>query len=454
MKARLQAMEANYHRTFVRIKADMDKIDELSEQAKTSHDRLIVEKLRVNLNNAKRALENQGKQIKELKNSISVAQNSLESLEKQPALQVAQAGPVIELIDPPIIQTRGNPSYQLRSFRKSRDIVGRIVPAADLKKLEVNQQVIKADKNGIFKSQITIEDPLTVVKIIATDKMGNSSILTFNLLTKNQNAKTVVHEVPKGITSRSFPSIDFGRFYALIIGNNDYASLPALNTSVNDAKAIDQILRVRYGYKTTLLINATRYQIMTALNNLRNNLTANDNLLIYYAGHGEIDKKDQSAYWLPTDAEVDNTANWLSSYEITKFLNVIPARHILVIADSCYAGAMTTTSIARIPDDMPESKREKWLKFMLKRNARTVMTSGGVKPVLDTGSDNHSVFANALLKALKLIKGLMEDYKLYRTVVSEVEQSASHIGFQQRPQYSAMQYAGYEGSPFFFVPKN
>ncbi|WP_419600687.1 caspase family protein [Thiolapillus sp.] len=248
MKARLQAMEANYHRTFVRIKADMDKIDELSEQAKTSHDRLIVEKLRVNLNNAKRALENQGKQIKELKNSISVAQNSLESLEKQPALQVAQAGPVIELIDPPIIQTRGNPSYQLRSFRKSRDIVGRIVPAADLKKLEVNQQVIKADKNGIFKSQITIEDPLTVVKIIATDKMGNSSILTFNLLTKNQNAKTVVHEVPKGITSRSFPSIDFGRFYALIIGNNDYASLPALNTSVNDAKAIDQILRVRYGY--------------------------------------------------------------------------------------------------------------------------------------------------------------------------------------------------------------
>ncbi len=206
---------------------------------------------------------------------------------------------------------------------KSRDIVGRIVPAADLKKLEVNQQVIKADKNGIFKSQITIEDPLTVVKIIATDKMGNSSILTFNLLTKNQNAKTVVHEVPKGITSRSFPSIDFGRFYALIIGNNDYASLPALNTSVNDAKAIDQILRVRYGYKTTLLINATRYQIMTALNNLRNNLTANDNLLIYYAGHGEIDKKDQSAYWLPTDAEVDNTANWLSSYEITKFLSLL-----------------------------------------------------------------------------------------------------------------------------------
>lgn len=452
MNTRLQAMEASYHRTFVQIKADMDRIDEISEQAKTNQDRFTIETLRANLSKEKSTLENQGKQIKELKNSISVAQNSLETLENQPALQVAQAGPAIELIDPPIILTRGNPSYQLRSLSKSQDIVGRILPAADLKNLKVNQQVIKTDKNGIFKSHIAIEDPLTVVKIIATDKKGNSSILTFNLLTKNQNAKPVIHEVPKAIISRSYPSIDFGRFYALIIGNKDYANLPALKTSVNDAKAIDQILRVRYGYKTTLLINANRYQIMTALNSLRNNLTANDNLLIYYAGHGEIDNTDQSAYWLPTDAEVNNTANWLSSYEITQFLNVISARHILVIADSCYAGAMTTSAIARIPDDMPESKREKWLKFMLKRNARTVMTSGGVKPVLDTGSGNHSVFANALLKALKLNKGLMEDYKLYRAVASEVEQSASNIGFQQTPRYSAMQYAGHEGSPFFFVP--
>jgi hypothetical protein len=101
---------------------------------------------------------------------------------------------------------------------------------------------------------------------------------------------------------------------------------------------------------------------------------------------------------------------------------------------------------------MPENKREKWLNFMLNRKARTVMTSGGVKPVLDSGSDNHSIFANALIKALESNKGLMEDYKLYRAVAGKVKQSASNIGFQQMPQYSAMQHAGHEGSPFFFVP--
>jgi hypothetical protein len=50
--------------------------------------------------------------------------------------------------------------------------------------------------------------------------------------------------------------------------------------------------------------------------------------------------------------------------------------------------------------------------------------------------------------------GLLEDYELYRMAFGKVKQSASQIGFQQSPQYSAMQYAGHEGSPFFFVPKS
>jgi Caspase domain/Sel1 repeat len=452
MNAQLQAMEANYQNTFLQIKVDMDKIDEKSGQAQTTQDQLFLEKLRVNLTQEKSDLSDQGKQIKELKNSISVTQSSLESLENQSTLQVT--GPVIEITDPPITLTRGNPSYQLRSITKTKAIAGKVASYSGLKSLEINQQSIGIDKNGLFKSEVAVVEPLTVVKIVATDKQDNSSIVTFNLLTTIQETTQVANEVPEKTISSSYPSVNFGQFYALIIGNNDYANLPALKTSVNDAKAIDEILRDHYGYKTTLLINANRHQIMTSLNNLRNTLTENDNLVIYYAGHGDIDKKDQSAYWLPTDAEANNSANWLSSHDITQYLNVISAKHILVIADSCYSGAMTTSSIARIPDDMPESKREKWLNFMINRKARTVMTSGGVKPVLDSGSDNHSIFANALLKALKSNNGLMEDYKLYNTVASKVKQSASNVGFQQMPQYSAMQHAGHEGSPFFFVPKS
>ncbi|MCK5189182.1 MAG: caspase family protein, partial [Methylococcales bacterium] len=290
------------------------------------------------------------------------------------------------------------------------------------------------------------------VEIVANYKQGPPGKLKFNLLAKGGNSDFRDKNPPLRATSNIYTSINFGRFYALIIGNKDYAQLPSLKTSVNDAKAVEEVLRTRYGYKTTLLINANRHQVMTAFNDLRKVLTEQDNLLIYYAGHGEIDKSDQSAYWLPADAEIDNSANWLSSHSITQYLNIMSARHILVVADSCYSGAMTKGSIARLPDKMAEEKRKKWLDFMVKRKARTVMTSGGEKPVLDSGGGQHSIFAKAFLKALRQNKGLMEDYELFRAVSSNVKKSASLIGFYQSPQYSAMLHAGHEGSPFFFVP--
>ncbi|WP_442499623.1 caspase family protein [Methylobacter sp. sgz302048] len=253
---------------------------------------------------------------------------------------------------------------------------------------------------------------------------------------------------------KSYPSVDFGRFYALIIGINDYKQLPALQTSVNDAKAVDEVLRTRYGYQTRLLINVTQHQIMTAFDDLRKELTEKDSLLIYYAGLGEIDKNDQSAYWLPSDAEKANIATWLSNHNVAQQLSILPAKHILVIADSCYSGIMTKTSIAHLPEDASDKKRKKWLKLMNSRKGRTVITSGSVKPIPDSNVSSHSVFASAFLKALNDNTGLLEDYELYRMASGKVKQSASQIGFQQSPQYSAMQHAGHEGSPFFFVPKS
>jgi uncharacterized caspase-like protein len=201
-----------------------------------------------------------------------------------------------------------------------------------------------------------------------------------------------------------------------------------------------------------VLLNANRYAIMTALNDLKGQLTENDNLLIYYAGHGEIDPGTQTAYWLPTDAETGNRANWISSESITEFISIMPARHIMVIADSCYSGAMAGSAVAKLPDGIDESKRDKWLNVMASRKSRTVLTSGDVKPVLDTGSGDHSVFAQAFLKVLRSNQGILEDYRLYGEVLGPVQSGASKAGFSQTPQYAPIQHAGHEGSPFFFVP--
>ena len=69
-----------------------------------------------------------------------------------------------------------------------------------------------------------------------------------------------------------------------MIGNDDYAALPKLRTAVRDAEAVAELLGERYGFEVRLLRNATRNDILVALNDYRAKLTEADNLLIYYAG--------------------------------------------------------------------------------------------------------------------------------------------------------------------------
>ena len=76
-------------------------------------------------------------------------------------------------------------------------------------------------------------------------------------------------------------TIDFGRDHALVIGNDDYAHLPKLKNAVADAQAVERLLKDSYGFDTALLLNATRDQIVRALNDQRAALTETDNLLIY-----------------------------------------------------------------------------------------------------------------------------------------------------------------------------
>lgn len=59
------------------------------------------------------------------------------------------------------------------------------------------------------------------------------------------------------VANTSVP-VGFGRYHALVIGNNAYKHLPRLVTAVNDAEAVADILRTRYGFEVTLLLEATR----------------------------------------------------------------------------------------------------------------------------------------------------------------------------------------------------
>ncbi len=249
-------------------------------------------------------------------------------------------------------------------------------------------------------------------------------------------------------TGRSmvWQGIDFGRPHALVIGNNDYEHLGKLKTAVGDATAVAALLRTKYGFEVTLLLNATRYEITSAFNKLRIELTEKDNLLVYYAGHGYLDPETDTGYWQPVDAEPNNDANWIPTTDLSRYLNGMSAKHVLVVADSCYSGRLTRANPSSL---RAGAERLTWLKRINAKRSRTALTSGGLEPVLDSGGGEHSVFAAAFLNALRENDEVVEGHRLFTRVSQQVVVNA-----EQTPEYSDIRFTDHQGGDFVFVPVN
>ena len=239
-------------------------------------------------------------------------------------------------------------------------------------------------------------------------------------------------------------AVDFGHYEALVIGINNYTNLRPLQTAINDVMAVAQLLGNTYGFTVTLLTNATRDEIISALDSLRMRLTERDNLLIYYAGHGVLDTGEGRGYWLPVNARHDSRVHWLSNITVTDALKAMPAKHVLVVADSCYAGTLVR-GIEVVEPSRPH-ERHAYVARLVEKRSRTVLTSGGLEPVLDSGGGVHSVFAKAFLTALQDNPDILEGQQLFSALRRPVVVNSS-----QTPEYSDIRSAGHEGGDFLFV---
>jgi hypothetical protein len=269
---------------------------------------------------------------------------------------------------------------------------------------------------------------------------------------RSPDAPPVSAAAPPSAVKMSAGQLNLSGYYALIIGNDKYENLPSLASAVNDARAVEQVLKERYGFKTRLLVNATRADILTALNDFRLSLRERDSFLIYYAGHGELNERSLLGYWLPVNAKRDDTTEWISDRMVTDQIGLMAARHIMVIADSCYSGAMTRDSGVHLVANGGDSAQVKRLTKLALLPSRTVLTSGGDAPVLDGGAGANSIFARALIDALSRNQGVLEGSALYGELVDPVRQAAARFRVEQSPRYSALADAGHLNGEFLLIP--
>jgi hypothetical protein len=257
--------------------------------------------------------------------------------------------------------------------------------------------------------------------------------------------------------SRQLKNINFGRYYALIIGNQDYLYLDDLRSPIRDAERLQKILEEKYGFTTLLLENASEKTLLNTINNFYNQLTDQDNLLIFYAGHGEIsvasNSQKERAYWLPIDAQAKNISSWINNAVISDHLDRIKARSILVLADSCFAGGLGAEQSSLLFGLGGNQFNEKVIKAGLDKRARVVISSGGNQPVLDGTETHHSIFTKALADALENNENLLKDSDLFSRLAISITELSTALDTPQRPEMRPIREAGHEGGSFYFLPQ-
>ena len=281
--------------------------------------------------------------------------------------------------------------------------------------------------------------------------------------TQTQYSSLPVFREPKAIAkrvnnkrdpSKSSKDLKFGKYYALIVGNQNYSSLDILQSPINDATRVAELLEKKYGFAVQVLIDASNIDIMQAINDLNDVIKENDNLLIFYAGHGSRVKTGdvENGYWLPVNADPPPTDTyWVSNEFVTRHLSRIKAKRVLVVADSCYSGLLSDApGYLFVGDDNQYS--EDYIRYKLSNKSRLLLSSGGDQPVLDNAGQGHSVFTRAFLDELESNNQILAGPELFIKIRDKVVDGAKKVGFNQKPEFKAIKGAGHEVGDFFFVP--
>lgn len=260
-----------------------------------------------------------------------------------------------------------------------------------------------------------------VERIEATDVSSELKVLV-------RDASAAALEILDPSRAGMLAALDPSYRHALVIGNGSYQHLPDLATAKADARVIADVLALQYGFDALILLDASRYEILSALDELRRELTERDSLVIYYSGHSEQERGRDRCFWLPIDAEAESASLWISTPEISDILDTMAARHVLVLADSCYEGIGDDEGI-RV--EGPPALQEDWL-AVAKGRSRVAVSGGGLAPTLDGAGGDHSIFANGVLEVLQENDGPLTGPDLAREIARAEHNSIAILTCESR----------------------
>lgn len=356
-----------------------------------------------------------------------IASAKLESV-KVTTLSTDKVAPGIKITEP--VANRG-----LEIVAAGQDILVKGIASdpSGLKSVTINGISVYAQVDGNFWGNIPLNDDVNKITVVATDGAGNVAEQVFEI---KKNSQETVSEVVVA-TERE------GTNYCLLIGAQNYedSTIPSLENPIQDAVRLKLILKNNYGFNDSNIVslfNPKADDVKRQLLELTNTIQPEDNLLIFYAGHGIWVEKEKKGYWLLVDAKRNDPNTWLQNKEVLNLIAKLPSRHTLLITDACFSGGVFKTR--SIGKDAPEV-----IKSINEKISRVAITSGN-----DTEVPDESVFMKYLIKALsENEEQYLTAQKMFITQIMEAVMTET----KTEPRYGTLELAGHVGGDYIFSRK-
>lgn len=309
-------------------------------------------------------------------------------------------------------------------------------------KQKVDSEPVKYSLVFLSKTKVPAYDP-------AIDAANHGNPQTTPSAQPDPNLYRGSGDPLKGLNVAKSKEMVIGNYYAVVIGIDKYkGKWSPLQNAVNDAKAIESTLKAKYKFDYFHSLyneQATRKAVIAELEWLAANAKPNDNVFIYYSGHGEYKQDLNKGFWVPVDALSSTTADYISNNDIQTYITGIKSKHTLLVSDACFSGDIFRGNTISVPFE----DSEKYYKEVHGLSSRQAMTSGGIEPVMDGGKNGHSVFAYYLLKSLNENESKYYDIgQVYNQIKIPVVNNS-----EQTPKLSPVKDTGDEGGQFIFIKK-
>lgn len=333
--------------------------------------------------------------------------------------------PTIKFITPPIY-----PGTRFHTDKNNLELIARVSDSSGISFVSFNSEIQTLNDAGIFSTMLELE-------------LGDNSC-HLTTMDKNENLKEInflVNYTPPVVSLAEKISAE-ATYYGLIIGINDYRDkdISDLSNPISDAGDLKKVLVDLYQFQEEnirFLKDATRADIIRTLDELAHLITPEDNLLIFYAGHGWWDENANNGYWLPADSHQGEKTNWFRNSTLVDYLKEIESKHTLLITDACFGGSIFETRSAFGNQDKAYEK-------LYELTSRKAMTSGRLTEVPD-----KSKFAEFLIAKLKdNDQTYLSSEELYSEFRMNVINNSDAV-----PRFGEIRNVGDAGGDFIFLKK-